>query len=43
MALQYSKIKTSEAVLISLTGLTLPQFEKLLIAFEQLKKSTKNK
>jgi hypothetical protein len=34
MALQYSKIKTSEAVLISLTGLTLPQFEKLLIAFE---------
>jgi hypothetical protein len=34
MSLQYTKIKASEAVLISLTGLNQPQFEKLLSAFE---------
>jgi hypothetical protein len=34
MSLQYTKIKASEAVLISLTGLNELQFEKLLSAFE---------
>lgn len=34
MGLKYSKIKQSEGVMRSLTGLTLPQFDKLLPAFE---------
>lgn len=34
MALQYSKIKPSESVLVSLSSLTVAQFEKLLGPFE---------
>jgi hypothetical protein len=34
MGLEYSKIKQSEGVMRSLTGLTNAQFEKLLPAFE---------
>ena len=34
MGLKYSKIKQSEGVMRSLTGLTLAQFDKLVPAFE---------